>query len=159
MGSTVSSDSEYFYSKALPWYIGTTLRYPTCFLLYPNLYPWWKKVQYVCIFASVKHLDCISLYYAAATGCSDLFLEACCHMLVTAVCEFVREEDRRTACVFVQIGMDSSNTNWRAIAVAPPDKAEVVACTFPCKRWDGFAHFNPPTLLLYYRRWTKETPE
>lgn len=37
-------------------------------------------------------------------ACSDLFLEACCHMLVTVVCGFVRDEDRQTASVCVQMG-------------------------------------------------------
>lgn len=95
MGSRVSSGSEYIYSEAMPLYIESTLHYPTSVS---------GERKYACVFASVKHLDCICLYYAAAMGCSDLFLEACCHMLVTAVCGFVREEDRRTACVSVQMG-------------------------------------------------------
>ncbi len=43
-------------------------------------------------------------------GYSDLFLEACSHMLVTVVCGFVSEEDRPAAYVCVQIGQTPLTT-------------------------------------------------
>lgn len=42
---------------------------------------------------------------------------------------WVCQGGRQTDCMCVRAQMDSSHTNWRAIAVVSPDKAEVVECT------------------------------
>lgn len=58
--------------------------------------------------SEVSSVQCVCLYFYAAVMCSsDLFLEACSHMLVTVVFRLVREEDRRTAYVCTQIGQTS----------------------------------------------------